>query len=281
MIKSAVKAMKSKSEVKHTSKSRRYSETESDSKYVSKKNSTSHKKYESSHRKSPVRKKDDNYSSGRDKEEHNNRGKSQSSSSSSIHKKKDLLKVDVKAELVQTMSPITPPVKVATPQPPPPPTETEITTPHNETDKPPLPLEEDKELLPVEEPKAPLPDEQKNECAPVPPLPDTEPPPLPPEDDAPALPPLPLPPVLPNLPDESPGSECSETSDVMKEQGDTALDSKPTTPSVMSTPGKSEGESEEEGEWGERCVDMFDIIAIVGEGTFGQVYKAMEKETGI
>ena len=62
---------------------------------------------------------------------------------------------------------------------------------------------------------------------------------------------------------------------------ETPTDSKSTTPAALLTPGKSEDESEEEGEWGERCVDTFDIIAIVGEGTFGQVYKAKEKLTGI
>uniref|UniRef100_A0A670ZN43 Cyclin-dependent kinase 12 n=1 Tax=Pseudonaja textilis TaxID=8673 RepID=A0A670ZN43_PSETE len=35
-----------------------------------------------------------------------------------------------------------------------------------------------------------------------------------------------------------------------------------------------------ESEWGKRCVDKFDIIGIIGEGTYGQVYKAKDKDTG-
>lgn len=141
--------------------------------------------------------------------------------------------------------------------------------------------------LPIDEKEPPLhvdsvasPSQKKIGDAPPPSLPNSDPPPLPPEDDAPtqpALPPLPLPPVLPNLPDESPDSVFSEDA---KGADAMALDSKPNTPSAVSSPGKSEDGSDEEGEWGERCVDMFDIIAIVGEGTFGQVYKAKEKETG-
>ncbi|XP_052802301.1 cyclin-dependent kinase 12-like [Mya arenaria] len=34
------------------------------------------------------------------------------------------------------------------------------------------------------------------------------------------------------------------------------------------------------GEWGEGCVDMYNIIEIIGEGTFGQVYKAKDGATG-
>ncbi|XP_028310424.1 cyclin-dependent kinase 12 isoform X2 [Gouania willdenowi] len=33
-------------------------------------------------------------------------------------------------------------------------------------------------------------------------------------------------------------------------------------------------------DWGKRCVDKFDIIGIIGEGTYGQVYKAKDKVTG-
>ena len=34
------------------------------------------------------------------------------------------------------------------------------------------------------------------------------------------------------------------------------------------------------GDWGERCVDLFNIMTIIGEGTYGQVYKAKDSLTG-
>lgn len=34
-------------------------------------------------------------------------------------------------------------------------------------------------------------------------------------------------------------------------------------------------------DWGERCVDVFDIISQIGEGMYGQVYKAKDKDTGL
>lgn len=33
-------------------------------------------------------------------------------------------------------------------------------------------------------------------------------------------------------------------------------------------------------EWGERCIDSFDVIQQIGEGTYGQVYKAKDSITG-
>lgn len=33
-------------------------------------------------------------------------------------------------------------------------------------------------------------------------------------------------------------------------------------------------------DWGERCVEVFDIVSQIGEGTYGQVYKASDKHTG-
>ncbi|KAF2983995.1 hypothetical protein EK904_005354 [Melospiza melodia maxima] len=65
------------------------------------------------------------------------------------------------------------------------------------------------------------------------------------------LPPLPLPPTLP---------EDKETDRIC---------------------GPRHGETKEkEIDWGKRCVDKFDIIGIIGEGTYGQVYKAKDKDTG-
>lgn len=34
-------------------------------------------------------------------------------------------------------------------------------------------------------------------------------------------------------------------------------------------------------DWGEQCVDMFEVINQIGEGTYGQVYKAKDKASGI
>ncbi|XP_070583849.1 cyclin-dependent kinase 13 isoform X3 [Erythrolamprus reginae] len=45
--------------------------------------------------------------------------------------------------------------------------------------------------------------------------------------------------------------------------------------------GPRHGETKQkEIDWGKRCVDKFDIIGIIGEGTYGQVYKARDKDAG-
>jgi cyclin-dependent kinase 12/13 len=33
-------------------------------------------------------------------------------------------------------------------------------------------------------------------------------------------------------------------------------------------------------DWGERNIEAFDIISLIGEGTYGQVFKARDKLTG-
>ena len=34
-------------------------------------------------------------------------------------------------------------------------------------------------------------------------------------------------------------------------------------------------------DWGKRCIDAFDIVSKIGEGSFGHVYKAKDKQTGM
>lgn len=138
-------------------------------------------------------------------------------------------------------------------------------------------------------PALPLP--PLNEPAP-PPLPSDEPPPLPPDEEkpppppAPTLPPLPLPPELPGTPGESPasysphspgGKPPASPKSAAKDAEATGPSSQSGTP--LSTPDTTP-KTPAESEWGERCVDMFQIIDQVGEGTYGQVYKAKDKITG-
>ncbi|KFP80744.1 Cyclin-dependent kinase 13, partial [Apaloderma vittatum] len=80
---------------------------------------------------------------------------------------------------------------------------------------------------------------------------------------------LPLPPELPG------GADLSKSPEEKKPT--VPLHSK-RRPKIC---GPRHGETKEkEIDWGKRCVDKFDIIGIIGEGTYGQVYKARDKDTG-
>ncbi|XP_061853426.1 cyclin-dependent kinase 13 isoform X5 [Colius striatus] len=80
---------------------------------------------------------------------------------------------------------------------------------------------------------------------------------------------LPLPPELPG------GADLSKSPEEKKPT--VQLHSK-RRPKIC---GPRHGETKEkEIDWGKRCVDKFDIIGIIGEGTYGQVYKARDKDTG-
>ncbi|XP_062425565.1 cyclin-dependent kinase 13 isoform X3 [Rhea pennata] len=80
---------------------------------------------------------------------------------------------------------------------------------------------------------------------------------------------LPLPPELPGAADLSKSPE---------EKKPTAQLHSKRRPKIC---GPRHGETKEkEIDWGKRCVDKFDIIGIIGEGTYGQVYKARDKDTG-
>ncbi|XP_041856780.1 cyclin-dependent kinase 12 isoform X2 [Melanotaenia boesemani] len=124
------------------------------------------------------------------------------------------------------------------------------------------------------------------------------------------LPPLPLPPVLlgntPDSPKKStPPQRLSKKEKELRSRPSLIdLPLPPTLPGVDSSPPQSPGRQPPPmpqttlkkrpkiccprygerkhnlSDWGKRCVDKFDIIGIIGEGTYGQVYKAKDKDTG-
>ncbi|KAJ6660604.1 hypothetical protein lerEdw1_017601 [Lerista edwardsae] len=124
------------------------------------------------------------------------------------------------------------------------------------------------------------------------------------------LPPLPLPPILPGEDDLDSPKEIVPPKPMKKEKEQrprhllTDLPLPPELPGGDPSPPESPepkaatppqqplrkrpkiccprfGERRQtESDWGKRCVDKFDIIGIIGEGTYGQVYKAKDKDTG-
>ncbi|KAM8825337.1 uncharacterized protein cdk12 isoform 3-T3 [Synchiropus picturatus] len=125
------------------------------------------------------------------------------------------------------------------------------------------------------------------------------------------LPPLPLPPVLLGTTQDSSPKKPSLSSRPSKKEKEVRsrpsiidLPLPPTLPGIDSSPPQSPiyhspmlampalkkrpkiccpryGERKHTlSDWGKRCVDKFDIIGIIGEGTYGQVYKAKDKDTG-
>ncbi|KAM3860225.1 cyclin-dependent kinase 13 [Diretmus argenteus] len=76
------------------------------------------------------------------------------------------------------------------------------------------------------------------------------------------------------LPPELPGGTVSSPHSPPEEKKTQALRRRP------KICGPRFGEIKEtEIDWGKRCVDKFEIIGITGEGTYGQVYKAKDKDT--
>lgn len=83
---------------------------------------------------------------------------------------------------------------------------------------------------------------------------------------------LPLPPTLPGGDDSPPQSPPLRQAPPLPQ---TALKKRP----KFCCPRYGE-RKQTQSDWGKRCVDKFDIIGIIGEGTYGQVYKAKDKDTG-
>ncbi|XP_026145009.1 cyclin-dependent kinase 12-like isoform X1 [Carassius auratus] len=82
---------------------------------------------------------------------------------------------------------------------------------------------------------------------------------------------LPLPPVLPGGDPSPPQSPARESPLLLQ----------PTFKKRPKICCARYGETKQtQTDWGKRCVDKFDIIGIIGEGTYGQVYKAKDKDTG-
>ncbi|NWR40114.1 CDK12 kinase, partial [Tachuris rubrigastra] len=122
------------------------------------------------------------------------------------------------------------------------------------------------------------------------------------------LPPLPLPPILVGEDDldrpfyfvlgsaNSDTSGCQQKAVVLQQlfpgvesdscvvltfrTGDTGVVSHRPVPSPRICCPRYGERRQTESDWGKRCVDKFDIIGIIGEGTYGQVYKAKDKDTG-
>lgn len=157
---------------------------------------------------------------------------------------------------------------------------------------------------PPKSPKPPSPPPPPKEDLPPPPPPAPAPPPMPSEPPPPvSAPPLPLPPVIPGSAsspsesEDSPDSSASKSPSKASEGTEKSVrDVEPgadkgaasndvakvvTKPSTDGTVNSSESTTKASPpEWGERCVDVFDILKQTGEGTFGQVYKAKDKLTG-
>lgn len=95
------------------------------------------------------------------------------------------------------------------------------------------------------------------------------------------LPPLPLPDVDDNEDMDTAGENIQKNSPLYSKNGDQGTKPK-SVESLVKKPRpvilQRQGELNRE-DWSERCVDMFEHLKIIGEGTYGKVFKAVDVKT--
>lgn len=98
---------------------------------------------------------------------------------------------------------------------------------------------------------------------------------------------LPMPPVIPGTEELSGDDDVANTPPRLFNNfrmGDRSRNTGPKPrlkrPKILKRRGSRNFQAISGKDWGERCVDMFEVIAQIGEGTYGQVYKAKDVNAG-
>ncbi|XP_012233397.1 cyclin-dependent kinase 12 isoform X2 [Linepithema humile] len=91
---------------------------------------------------------------------------------------------------------------------------------------------------------------------------------------------LPMPPVVPGSEDLSGEDDPNATPPRLKIER-VAPKPKLKRPKILKRRGPRNCLTPGGKDWGERCVDVFEFITQIGEGTYGQVYKARDKRAGV
>ncbi|RZB40879.1 cyclin-dependent kinase 12, partial [Asbolus verrucosus] len=96
---------------------------------------------------------------------------------------------------------------------------------------------------------------------------------------------LPMPPVIPGTEELSGDDDVANTpprviNNKIGEKSKSAPKPRLKRPKILKRRGSRNFQAVSGKDWGERCVDMFEVIAQIGEGTYGQVYKAKDVDAG-
>jgi cyclin-dependent kinase 12/13 len=96
---------------------------------------------------------------------------------------------------------------------------------------------------------------------------------------------LPMPPVIPGTEELSGDDDVTNTppriiNNKVGEKSKATPKPRLKRPKILKRRGSRNFQAVSGKDWGERCVDMFEVIAQIGEGTYGQVYKAKDVDAG-